>query len=265
MYIADNLVVLRNYHKLTQVEVAQLIGIGRTTLTGYEKGEHYPTIDVAIQIATLYKVTVEALLYKPMRAMSPRQLEKFIATPDPVLSGQLLQVREVVTSVGPDNEENIELVPLRATMGYVSGGYQDEQFIASLSTFRLPLPDISRNRKYRLFPTEGESMLPIPSGAYVLGEYIEDWYSIKDGTGCVVVSTDGIVIKKITNELAAKSQLRLHSLNPAFTPYELNVSHILELWKFKLFISLDFPDAEPSLSTILGEIRQIKELVQPAR
>ncbi|KAA9341165.1 helix-turn-helix domain-containing protein [Larkinella humicola] len=261
MYLAENLSFLRTYFKLTQGDVAQNVGIGRTTLTGYEKGDYSPTVDVAMALAKLYRVSVEALLFRPIYNMTPKQLDKFLNTPDPNLSGQQLQVREVVTTIGPDSIENIELVPLKAAMGYCNGGYQDEEFIGSLSTFRLPLPQISRNRKYRLFPTTGESMLPIPSGAFVLGEYVDDFYSIKDGTGCIVVSPDGIVVKKIKNELTTNDQLILYSLNPAFTPFALNSASILEIWKFKLYMSFDFPDGEPSLSTLLGEIRNIQKLV----
>lgn len=261
MYLSDNLVFLRKYWKLTQVEVADMVGISRQSMTAYEKGESWPQLNVGSKLATLYKVSLDALIHRAIYKFSARQLQQFFTTPDPVLSGQILQVREVVRSVGADNEENIELVPIRATMGYVNGGYQDDQFISSLSTFRLPLPDISSNRKYRLFPTQGESMLPIPDGAYVLGEYIEDWYSIKDGTGCVVVSNEGIVVKKVVNELANLNRLMLHSLNADYKPYAVAAASIIELWKFKLFISLDFPDQEPSLSTILSEVRKVRELV----
>ncbi|GAB3787736.1 hypothetical protein GCM10028818_53130 [Spirosoma horti] len=261
MYLSENLSFLRAHYKLTQGDVAQNIGIGRTTLTGYEKGDYSPTVDVATALAKLYKVSVEALLFRPIFSMTPKQLDRFLNNPDPNLSGQHLQVREIVTTVGTDSKENIELVPLKAAMGYCNGGYQDEEFIGSLKTFRLPLPNISQNRKYRLFPTTGESMLPIPSGALVLGEYVDDFYSIKDGTGCIIVSHDGIVVKKVKNELATKDQLILYSLNPAFAPFTLNSVSILEIWKFKLYMNFDFPDGEPSLSTLLGEIRNIQKLV----
>ncbi|SFF33456.1 hypothetical protein SAMN05216167_14912 [Spirosoma endophyticum] len=62
----------------------------------------------------------------------------------------------------------------------------------------------------------------------------------------------------VINETGIHDQKMLHSLNSAYKPYALEATQVIELWKFKLYMSLDFPDQESSLSTILGEIRQVR-------
>ncbi|MFD1141941.1 helix-turn-helix domain-containing protein [Larkinella insperata] len=257
MHLAGNLVFLRQHWGLSQSEVASTIGISRPSLIAYEKGAAKPTIETAGGLASLYKVTIDTLLYRDLTQLSPPQIELLFEGPDIAQRGQTLRIRELIHTIGDDKEENIEMVPVKAAMGYCQGGFNDEVFIAELPWFRLPF--VSKDRKYRLFPTIGDSMLPIPEGSYVLGEYIEKWNTIKDGTGVVVVSKEGIVVKKAINELARNGRLILHSLNPMYQPYEMPVDDILELWRFELYMSRAFPDPEPPLSAILSEMRRLQD------
>ncbi|MFC5408250.1 helix-turn-helix domain-containing protein [Larkinella bovis] len=259
MHLPENLSALRSYYRLNLEDVAGLVDISRQTLAKYEKGQATPPVDVAARLAVIYKVSLDTLTYQNLSKLSDRQLLQLMAAPDPGLRGQTLRIRDLVRTVGEDNEENIELVSAKAMMGYCQGGYSDETFISELPWFRLPLPFISKNRKYRLFPAGGESMLPIPSNSFVLGEYVEDWYSVKDGTGCIVVSHEGIVVKKVYNELVSHRQLMLHSLNPTYESYALAVDQVRELWKYVLYLTTDFPDPEPTLGMILGEIRRLRQ------
>jgi transcriptional regulator with XRE-family HTH domain len=259
MYLPENLTALRSHYQLNLEDVAGMVDISRQTLAKYEKGQAMPPIDVVARLAVIYKVSLDVLTHHNLSKLTAKQLQQIMATPDPTLRGQTLRIRELVRTVGEDNEENIELVSAKAIMGYCQGGYSDDAFISELPWFRLPLPFISKNRKYRLFPAGGESMLPIPSNSYVLGEYVEDWYSVKDGTGCIVVSHEGIVVKKVNNELASHRRIMLHSLNTAYEPYPLAVDQVRELWKYVLYLTTDFPDPEPTLGMILGEIRRLRQ------
>ncbi|WP_171062767.1 MULTISPECIES: LexA family transcriptional regulator [Larkinella] len=247
---------MRQYRGLSQREVASTLGISRPSLISYEKGA-MPTIDTAGTLSKFYNVTVDALLYENLGNLSATQLDHLFKSGNTNLFGQAQQIHEVVRTVGEDNEENVEFVPVTAIMGYCSGGYNDIDFIAELPRFRLPF--LSKSRKYRMFPTKGDSMLPIPSGSYVVGEYIEKWGTIKDGSGVIVISKEGIVLKKVVNELSTNGRLILHSLNPSYESYEMAHDDILQLWKYDSYISREFPDPEPSLGTLLSEMRRLSE------
>ena len=77
---------------------------------------------------------------------------------DSFISGSKLRV--LSSTVDQNDNENIELVPLKAKAGYTNG-YSDPDFISQLPTFQLPF--LSKERKYRTFQIDGDSMYPIPS------------------------------------------------------------------------------------------------------
>ena len=137
------------------------------------------------------------------------------------------------------NENNIEFVPLKATAGYVVG-YGDVEFIEKLPAFQVPF--LQKDKKYRVFPIQGDSMLPLAEGSYVFAEYIEDWWNIKNGTICIVVTREeGIVLKKVFNYLTEKNVLVLKSTNERYAPYPVLGDDIKELWKFVSYYSDQFP------------------------
>ena len=57
----QKLVELRNENKLSQEESANRIGISRNTLSMYERGERCANIDVAVNVANVYNVTLDYL------------------------------------------------------------------------------------------------------------------------------------------------------------------------------------------------------------
>ncbi|MGM9508840.1 XRE family transcriptional regulator [Larkinella sp. GY13] len=258
MYLADNLTLLRSYYGMPLMIVAGMADVTHPTLAKYEKGETVPPMDVAARLATYYKVSLDVLYFQPLRKLSQKQLEQLLATPDPLFRGRSLQVREVVHTVDQHNQELIDLVPVPAAMGYSQGGWESKAFIEKLPKFNLPLPNISPDRLYRLFPATGDSMLPIAHGSYVLGEYLQDWYSVRNGMGYIFVLQDGIVFKKAVNELSEHRRFELHSLNPVYKPYHVPVSEVREIWKFTLVMSDIFPDSEPSFDLVVSELRRLR-------
>lgn len=57
----EKLVALRNNKKLTQAESAELIGITRNSLSMYERAERCPNIDIAVNAANVYNVSLDYL------------------------------------------------------------------------------------------------------------------------------------------------------------------------------------------------------------
>lgn len=53
---------LRNAQKLTQQNIADVLGVDRTTYTYYELGTTMPSAETLIRLASIYKVTVGYLL-----------------------------------------------------------------------------------------------------------------------------------------------------------------------------------------------------------
>ena len=63
-------------------------------------------------------------------------------------------------------------------------------------------------------------MPPLREGCTVMGEFVENWHSIKSGTICLVVTQDeGVVLKKVFNYLEEKGLMVLKSTNERYAPY----------------------------------------------
>jgi len=57
--IGSILKFLRNNLGLKQKDVAEKVGIAQQTYAGYESGRHEPSIELAIRLASLYRVTLD--------------------------------------------------------------------------------------------------------------------------------------------------------------------------------------------------------------
>lgn len=57
----QRLKLLRSTLQLSQTEFAESLSIPQPTISGYEKGKNFPTIDVVVVIADKYKVSIDWL------------------------------------------------------------------------------------------------------------------------------------------------------------------------------------------------------------
>ena len=189
MYFDSNIKLLRKRKKLTQDEAAEQLGMKRSTWSGYENKVAQPGLDTVLLFADYFRISVDTLLKVDLGKLSETQLRQLEHGEDVFLRGGKLRI--LASTVSKDNEENIELVPVKAQAGY-STGFSDPEYIRELQVFQLPF--LSEEKKYRTFQLQGDSMLPIPEKAWVTGEYLVDWRELKTGEACVVLTLDeGIV------------------------------------------------------------------------
>ena len=159
------------------------------------------------------------------------------------------------------------MVPTKAAAGYALG-YGDVDFISKLPSFSLPVKELSQDQTYRAFQIDGDSMLPIPSGAYVVASYLEDWSVAGQNKSYIVVTKDdGIVFKRIqrSNE---KGTFTLISNNTLFEPYSIQWENVEEIWQAKAFMSFDFPTESQHSSAIEDiklQLQDIKSAVNELR
>jgi hypothetical protein len=90
-------------------------------------------------------------------------------------------------------------------------------------------------------------MPPVGEGSWVTGEYVQNWQVIRDGQPYIIITKeDGIVFKVVYNQIKNNGNLLLCSTNPAYPPYEVPITEVLEIWKFVHYISHELP--EPNLT-----------------
>lgn len=261
MLFTSNLKFLRKRRGRTQDDVAAVLNLKRSTYSGYENGVAQPGIEILISFSGYFNISIDTLLKVDLSKLSESQIGELERGYDAYIKGSNMRV--LATSVSADNQENIELVNEKAKAGYATG-YADPEFIGELPHFRLPF--LSDKRKYRTFQLKGDSMLPIPDGSWVTGEFLQDWHNIINGKAYIVFTLDdGIVFKIVENNLLTDGKLVLYSLNPMYEPYEVHVSDIKEIWRFVNYISSELPEPVlperqlmQSIATMKNDLERIK-------
>lgn len=255
MYFDSNIKLLRRRKNRTQDEVAEQLRMKRSTLSGYENRVAQPGLEALLVFSDFYHIAVDTLLKVDLAKLSETQFRQLEHGEDVFLRGGNLRV--LASTVNADNDENIELVPVKAQAGYTNG-FADPEYISELKVFQLPF--LSGEKKYRTFQLQGDSMLPIPEKAWVTGEYVLNWKELKTGEACVVLTMDeGIVFKIVENQIEQNGMLILYSLNPLYEPYEINVIEIREIWKFVHFISHEIPEPVIPENQLVRTVASLKQ------
>ena len=259
MFFSSNIKFLRRRRGLTQDDVADTLGMKRSTLSGYENAIAQPGFEALIAMSKYLNVAIDTLIKVDLCSLPESQVRQLERGYDVNIKGSNLRV--LTTTVGTDNEENIELVSEKAKAGYATG-FADPEYISILPTFRLPF--LSKQKKYRTFQVNGDSMLPIPHAAFVTGVFLQDWNLVKDKDAYIILTADeGIVFKVVENKLREYGTLRLHSLNPVYEPYDLQVNNIREIWQFVHYISPKIPENQENENKVLMEsVKKLKKDVQ---
>jgi transcriptional regulator with XRE-family HTH domain len=213
---------------MSQEEIAIALDSKRSVLNSYENNIASPPIEMAMRISDYFKISLDTLLRIDLTRLPEYKVGELERGLEDYIKGKYLRI--VSTTVNNDNEDNIELVPVKAQAGYAKG-YADNEFISKLPRYYLPFLD--KNRKYRTFEIKGDSMLPIKEGGLVTCEYVEDWMDIRNGHCYIILlKDDGIVFKRIFNEIQKEKRLILVSNNVMYKPYTVKIEDVVEVWKY---------------------------------
>jgi transcriptional regulator with XRE-family HTH domain len=261
MHFSSNIKHLRKRRKRTQEDIAFSLNMKRSTLNNYENGQSIPNANILLAFSDYFRVAVDTLLRVNLQDLSEHQLSELERGNDVYIRGSGLRV--LATTVNSSNEENIELVNEKARAGYATG-YADPEYIRELPVFQLPF--LSASKKYRAFQVSGDSMLPLPDGSWVTGEFIADWHGIISGRPYIILTlNDGVVFKIADNLIQSDGVLRLYSLNPFYEPYDLPVGDVREVWRFVNFISTELPLAETAdeaARKVMAELKNELKLIR---
>lgn len=255
IFIGKNIKHLRTLKNASQEQFADDMQVSRSRISSYEENRAYPPIEFMIALSEKSKIPIDALIKNDL---SKSNNSTYIEIGN----------RRVLfpITVDGDNEDLIEIVPVETSAGYLRG-YADPEYIEHLNKIKLPfLP----TGTHRAFPIKGDSMLPVKSGSYVVGKYVERIEDVKNGkTYIVLTHNDGLVYKRIYNQLKENGCFKLVSDNQKYDPYHVPVNEILELWEFTCCINTqEYEPHELKISSIanmlteLGvEMESLKKLV----
>lgn len=253
-YIQTNIKHLRTLKKFSQERFAEELSWTRSIVGSYEEGRSEPPIDRLIELSNYFNIPIDILVKNDLRKTKETS---FIEVGNK-------RVLFPIT-VNETNEDLIEIIPAKASAGYLQG-YSDPEYIEQLQKIKLPfLP----TGTHRAFPISGDSMLPVKDGSFIVARFMDDISSIKDGqTYIVLTKNDGLVYKRVYNKIKEEKKLELHSDNRFYAPYSVHLEDVLEVWEFTCCINTqEYDKDELKLSSIMHmfqelnvELKSIKDL-----
>jgi phage repressor protein C with HTH and peptisase S24 domain len=127
----------------------------------------------------------------------------------------------------------VPVINRKAAANYLTG-HQTQEYFEQLDALNLP-PTFKRssNPSYAL-QVAGDSMMPtLYDGDLVICTLTNpsDWEYLNDGEVYVVVSENGLQVKRMKNRLNTHQDMLFISDNKAHKPFALHADEILELWK----------------------------------
>jgi transcriptional regulator with XRE-family HTH domain len=157
------------------------------------------------------------------------------------------QAKPVLVTVDEGGKDNIVLVDIKAAAGYVQN-ISEPKYIRQLPAFKLPGAEF-RNATFRAFQVEGDSMFDtIYPGDYVVARHVEDHSQMRDGYVYVIVTKEGVAVKRALNRVKERGKLVLQSDNEDFAPFEVDISDVQEIWLVKLLMAFNMPNRKRDLN-----------------
>lgn len=213
-FLPINLKYLRKQKRLSQKEVAEILGIGTTAYGAYERGDNEPPLSKVKILCNLY----DNVLYDD-------------------LFGKNLNIEKRSASAIDLNDFNaiqIKVVDFRVQAGYLTN-FDNLDFRDGLDSITVPHFGLGRHKELLAFEVEGDSMLPrIEQGDYVvcrkftrdgdLSFYINKKFVINTGEELLVKRLKSFDSQTKDSIFSSDNHLNYPEIN-------INISKIEELWK----------------------------------
>jgi transcriptional regulator with XRE-family HTH domain len=236
-----NLKFLRAQQGMTQKQLAEKLGLKQAAIGAYEEERSTPPLSSLLDITRIFNVNLDDLVKHDLSRL-PKDRK--------TLSSKGREVLAITVDI--HNKENVELVTQKASAGYLSG-FQDVEYVRDLP--KISMPVLPRNKTFRAFEIQGDSMLPVQPGSIIFGEYVEEASTIKNGKLYLLVTRqDGIVFKRIFNFAEEEGRLLLVSDNRQYAPYSVEVDDVLEIWYARAFFSNQFPDPQSTTAVSVDHL-----------
>ncbi len=241
--ISYNIRHLRELKKLSQETLADDMNITRARLGAYEEGRNEPPIEMLIRISEYFRISIDLLVKADLRKTDAAALMNI---------GTNRVLFPII--VDKENRDVIEVVTERASAGYLNG-YSDPEYVEMLPSMKLPFVFAG---KHRAFPIQGDSMLPVCTGDFIVGRFVEHLRDVEDGKTYIVLSREeGIVYKRMYRTGNVTFEMR--SDNKVYSPYELHAKDILEIWEFVCCLKTsDKKEEEINMESMMSFLRSMK-------
>lgn len=121
---------------------------------------------------------------------------------------------------------------------------QKVDYLRSLPTISLPYITSDRSRAF-------EAGIDFPmQNSIIVGNGISDWSDVSDGKFYILVTVQGVIYRRVYNQVKIKGALLLSSDNPSISSFEISIKDVVEIWEVNSFISQQLPEPHISLERV---------------
>lgn len=232
---------LRKKLKLNQSNFAKLISISQGALSQIESEKIKLSMETLYRICDHFNISADWMMYGERDMYRNVHIPKAVAS-SPESSKYLLNIIFVDTAAHADYLNN----------------FNNEEYLRSLEAYSIPG---FKDGNFRMFEVLGDSMQPaLIENDIVVVKVIENYKKIEDGTICVLVSKNGIVVKRVYNLPEEATILVLKSDNEKYKPFKVSFDELLEVWEVKAKITSEFLSNNGKASKIVELEDRIKRL-----
>ncbi len=203
-------------------KLAKETGIHHQCFSDLCRGLREVSMDMIIKLSEAFQINTNYIFLGTGPVFSnPDMLESVASSP--------------VIAVVTDNEGNERIlhVPYAAQAGYIDQ-FLDTTYLKDLPSFSLP-GDRFKFGTFRAFDISGDSMEPtLCSGETLVCSFVEKEHwaeNIKNNFVYVLVTTSGIVVKRIGNRIKTNASLSLISDNSFYDEYSIDAAKVKEIWQ----------------------------------
>lgn len=239
---------------INQVELAQKIDKSKGLVSGYLKSDDLPSDSFLfrlqerlgwsvrwIKLGVGNKRVNETQVLSHSNRIDDAVPLAFVDETDVEVSASGMEFRDL------DNGMVLMTIPLVDEYAYASypHGWKDKEYLIELPKYSIVLPKRERGI-FRAFEVRGDSMddgtrYSICYGDVAIGRLIEsEYWDIKlhtnGGTDYVIVTHDGVVVKRITKHDTKDGIITCSSLNPdknEYPDYDIRLTEVYELYKVR--------------------------------
>lgn len=223
--VSNNIKSLRRKHQYTQEQFAQKLGIKRSLLGAYEEARAKPRLEILVKAADLFNVSVDQLVAEDL-SDNGRSFKKPDAFPKAVQhSHETSLIRLVI------KEEQMQYFVRR----------DDHPYLEGLPHIMLPMLHADAGI-YRAFEVVDDAMQPIAPGTVVVGRREVNLQTLRDGQVYVVITREGILLRRVYNRIQEDGALLLHASQPSYKKISLSVlGKEVEVWEVLYYICQQMP------------------------
>lgn len=218
--------------------IASQLGVSEKTIENYMRGLRNPKPDALVKLSKLLGFDLSELSDEFEQSV-PHEKENGLELND---SGDSRPYRKKLFALkNTDQAYMVPLVPVAAQAGYAKHFY-DMAYIEKLETYPI-VPGIDpHGAVWRYFQVTGKSMEDtFRDGQFLLASQVlkEDWRNIENFYVYVIVTDEGVMIKRIGKVKGKDYWAAISDNEEEFDQFKIPVSEVKELWKYRRHIEWD--------------------------